>query len=171
MEKTKQNIDSPENSEENSGFPHELTRDERIKGGQSKSIQKSISAKIRSFNRPELNCQACKHRCFLYDAEEEALCFKGLILTEIRRLARSNDPFELFDEIFSSLADLKLETLRSNEFDPDGKITFAKKKMYFEKLIEAHKLKFGNNNDDGLKQLSHSDIASQMRKYKEIVKK
>ena len=157
-----------ENSEQNTSvFPYKLTQEDRIKGGRSKSIKKSIGAKLRVYNNPDLSCSNCKHRCFLYDSKEDKICHKGLVLNQIKDLARVSDPLPIFDEVFSCLGDLKLECLKDiSSTDIDGRVLFSKKKMFVELLMEAYRLKFGKDvNIAFQKKVTHADIGALMRKH------
>ncbi len=136
-------ITSPENCSNNSTFPHKLTKREQIKGGKSKSIQKSISAKLRTYTNRLLNCKICKTHCSLYDANADD-CQKGIILSKIRALGRTKDPFEVFDEMFNALAEMRIELMKDYPEDTDGRIKFQKLNIYLQRLEAILAIKFND---------------------------
>ncbi len=123
----------------NGVMQHQLTQEDRIKGGKSRSQLKSISAKLRRYSDETLTCTTCKARCYLF--EHGALsCAKRELILGLRNLARSSDPEELFIEIFDTLAQMKMIIqISENE---DAKTIFTMISIYVEKLSEVFRLKF-----------------------------
>lgn len=154
------------------GTPHVLTKEEMARGGASKSIQKSISAKLRKYNDPNLNCTNCKTRCLLYKPGDTGPCAKSIWMQDQLRLATCKDPEPLFNAYAEKLMDLNMEAeiKLDKKHDPLGKESNLRKDRYLGRLMDFYKMRFGTTTNVKLegKPFSANDFQALYAKAKEV---